>query len=51
MGFGDLWRRAINSREIRSTENYCRGAQEQAHSLGNLGSPRTVRMHQIAPFL
>ena len=38
-GFGDLVRTAIYFRELGSTGNYFQGSGEQAHSLGDLGSP------------
>ena len=39
-GFGDLWRKAIYFfRDLRSTDNYFRGAGEHAHSFVDLGSP------------
>ena len=38
-GFGDLVRTAIYFRELGSSGNYFQGSGEQAHSLGDLGSP------------
>ena len=39
-GFGDLGRMAFFIfRDLGSTDNYFRGAGEQAHSFGDLGSP------------
>ena len=40
MGFGDLGRMVIYfQRDLGSTGNYFQGFGEQAHSLGDLGSP------------
>ena len=38
-GLGDLGRKAIYFRGACSTGNYFRGAGEQAHNFGDLGSP------------
>ena len=37
-GFGDLGRMALIFREPGSTGNYFRGAREQAHNFGDIGS-------------
>ena len=39
MVLGDMGRRDIYFSELQSTVNYLKGAGEQAHSFGDLGSP------------